>query len=170
MNYFHEKVKVFLYIPSKQLFSNEKLFTTEVPWGVFSFCFVFVSICLMLTRKRKFEAPQTEVVFDCTSAEQWKALLGIWNLSGCHLHRKQLAIGVQATEKGGGWKRRCGHWRTPQFKQHKTLVKRRKMTDDEIFEEKFEDLEMTCVLTCAKCMEKEWPKKIITGDQSKGEQ
>lgn len=44
------------------------------------------------------------------------------------------------------------------------------MTDDEIFEEKFEDLEMTCVLTCAKCMEKEWPKKIITGDQSKGEQ
>lgn len=138
--------------------------------GVFSFCFVFVSICLMLTRKRKFEAPQTEVVFDATSAEQWKALLGIWNLSGCHLHRKQLAIGVQATEKGGGWKRRCGHWRTPQFKQHKTLVKRRKMTDDEIFEEKFEDLEMTCVLTCAKCMEKEWPKKIITGDQSKGEQ
>lgn len=120
----------------------------------------------MLTRKRKFEAPQTEVVFDCTSAEQWKALLGIWNLSGCHLHRKQLAIGVQATEKGGGWKRRCGHWRTPQFKQHKTLVKRRKMTDDEIFEEKFEDLEMTCVLTCAKCMEKEWPKKIITGDRS----
>ena len=34
------------------------------------------------------------------------------------------------------------------------------MTDNEIFEEKFEDLEMTCILTFAKCMEKEWPKKI----------